>query len=136
MHVVKLAGCIVRDERGRVLLLHRNTSELQQWEIPGGKVDPGEQAGDTAERELREEVGVEVAVGRELGTRSFTENGRTMEYTWFLADITAGRPHVVETHIHDNCGYHDLADLAAMEEQLSPNTRNLLRAISAGDIDL
>ncbi|MFJ6675102.1 NUDIX hydrolase [Actinosynnema sp. NPDC091369] len=134
MQEVQLAGCVIKDDRGRVLLLHRNTPDLQQWEIPGGKLDPGEDPASTARRELREEMGVEVAVGRNLGTRSFVENGRTMVYTWFLAQITEGEPQVREQHIHDSCGYHDVRELATMLEELSPNTRNFLHELDQGTI--
>jgi 8-oxo-dGTP diphosphatase len=36
------------------------------WELPGGKVDPGETPLQALHREIAEELGVEVEVGREL----------------------------------------------------------------------
>lgn len=129
MPEIQLAGCVIRDDQGRVLLLHRNTPKRQQWEIPGGKLDPGEEAYAAAARELREEVGVEVKVERELGTRNFVENGHTMVYTWFLATIASGTPQARESHIHDRCEYLKVADLKQMTDELSPNARNLLDAI-------
>lgn len=38
-----------------------------QWEFPGGKVEPGESDADALVREIREELGVEIAVGAVLG---------------------------------------------------------------------
>ncbi|MFD7325784.1 NUDIX hydrolase [Streptomyces sp. NPDC059875] len=47
------AGVVVTDEAGRVLLgLHPTGT----WELPGGKVDPGESIEEAAVRELAEET--------------------------------------------------------------------------------
>ncbi|MGW1933698.1 nucleotide triphosphate diphosphatase NUDT15 [Streptomyces sp. NPDC001919] len=47
------AGVVVTDEAGRVLLgLHRSGV----WELPGGKVEPGESVEEAAVRELAEET--------------------------------------------------------------------------------
>lgn len=134
---IRLAGCVIKDEQDRVLLLHRNTPTLRQWEIPGGKLDPGEDERTTAMRELREEVGIEVNLERLLGSRCFVEDGRTMEYTWFLATIASGTPVVRERNLHDRCEYHKLDDLPwTVQRQLSPNTKNFIEEIAEGRIRL
>jgi 8-oxo-dGTP diphosphatase len=134
---IRLAGCVIKDDQDRVLLLHRNTEKLQQWEIPGGKLDPGEDERTTAMRELQEEMGIEVTLERMLGSRSFVEDGRTMEYTWFLATIASGTPRVRERDLHDGCAFLKLDNLPSIiEKQLSPNTRNLIEEITGGRIQL
>lgn len=47
------------DEKERVLLVKqfRLPAEQDLWEIPAGRIDPGESALETAQRELREETG-------------------------------------------------------------------------------
>ncbi|MGZ6998689.1 MAG: NUDIX hydrolase N-terminal domain-containing protein [Acidimicrobiia bacterium] len=46
------------DEDGRILLVHR--SDTDNWGLISGWVDPGESPEETAVREVREEVGLEV----------------------------------------------------------------------------
>lgn len=59
-----VAGLILGD--GLVLITQRRADQALplQWEFPGGKVEPGEAPVAALERELREEIGVGVAVGR------------------------------------------------------------------------
>ena len=59
IHVV--AG-ILSDAQGRVLLAQRaQGSHLAGlWEFPGGKIEPGESAGDALRRELHEELAIEI----------------------------------------------------------------------------
>lgn len=45
--------------------LHKARGGL--WELPGGKVDPGESDAQALQRELREELDIAVQVGDELG---------------------------------------------------------------------
>ncbi|MEU3185748.1 NUDIX domain-containing protein [Streptomyces sp. NPDC006923] len=54
-HATIGVGVIVRDGAGRILLgLHHGGT----WELPGGKIEPGESVGAAAVRELLEETGL------------------------------------------------------------------------------
>jgi 8-oxo-dGTP diphosphatase len=59
-----VAGLVVRD--GLVLITQRRADQALplQWEFPGGKVEAGEAPTAALVRELREEVGAAVEVGR------------------------------------------------------------------------
>ncbi|HEX2690088.1 MAG TPA: 8-oxo-dGTP diphosphatase MutT [Kofleriaceae bacterium] len=59
-----VAGLIIGDDR-RILLTQRRADQALPlwWEFPGGKVEPGEAPVAALARELREEIGVTVAVG-------------------------------------------------------------------------
>ena len=60
-----VAGLILGDD-GRVLITQRRADQALplQWEFPGGKVELGESPVAALARELREEIGVGVEVGR------------------------------------------------------------------------
>jgi len=60
-----VAGLIVGSD-GRILITQRRADQALplQWEFPGGKVEPGESPVAALARELAEEIGVAVEVGR------------------------------------------------------------------------
>ncbi len=55
---------LLTDQTGRVLLLE--TTYKPDWELPGGVVEPGESPRVGAQRELMEELGLEIALGQPL----------------------------------------------------------------------
>src|SRR5881227_3376430 len=66
---VECAGAVVRDGTGRLLLVRRaHEPSRGLWSIPGGRIEPGETAAEAAAREVREETGLIVEVGRLLKT--------------------------------------------------------------------
>jgi len=60
-----VAGLIIGDDQ-RILITQRRADQPMglQWEFPGGKVEPGEAPVAALVRELAEELGVKVEVGR------------------------------------------------------------------------
>jgi 8-oxo-dGTP pyrophosphatase MutT (NUDIX family) len=60
---------VAMDEEHRVCLLkqYRHIAHGWLWELPAGKIDPGESPDSTARRELLEEAGVEASEWIELG---------------------------------------------------------------------
>jgi len=70
------------------------------WELPGGKVEPGEQPQDALLREIREELGVEVELGARVEgpeAGGWPLGDRYVMHVW-LARVTAGEPRPLEDH--------------------------------------
>ena len=65
------AGAVVTDSRGRVLLLKHRFRPGSGWGMPGGFMEQGEQPAEAVQRELREEVGLEVENLKLVTTRAF-----------------------------------------------------------------
>lgn len=64
------AAVVALDARGRVCLLrqYRHAAGGWLWELPAGKLDPGEDPAQTASRELLEEAGVSASQWSSLGS--------------------------------------------------------------------
>ncbi|RYY40568.1 MAG: NUDIX domain-containing protein [Chitinophagaceae bacterium] len=86
-------GGAVRNEEGKYLLIRR----LGWWDLPKGKLDPGESLEECAVREVREETGVEdLSIVKPLliTYHSYEERGMRIlkENHWYLMDTSyAGR---------------------------------------------
>jgi 8-oxo-dGTP diphosphatase len=88
------AGVIV--EGGRVLITQRKKGAhlAGLWELPGGKVEPGEDPREALGRELREELGIETSVGDILDVtfHRYDDADKTVLLLFFLATRLPGSP--------------------------------------------
>ncbi len=93
--VVEVAACIVRSNDGKVLLAERTARQVAAgyWEIPGGKIDPGETPPQAAARELFEEIGIRAqSLGRSIAYEHRFPTKR-VRLNFFVVDDWTGTPH-------------------------------------------
>jgi len=90
-----VAAVIERD--GRYLITRRleGTHLAGLWEFPGGKLLPGEQPEDALRRELKEELGVEVAVGELIQMVDWAYPEKSVRLLFFRCAL-AGEPTPLE----------------------------------------
>lgn len=81
------AGVLFVNERGQILLVH--PTYRPDWLLPGGSVDADESPHVCAIREVREELGLDVRVGRLLCLEYHARMGAKTESLQF---IFAGEP--------------------------------------------
>ena len=91
-----VAGMIIRD--GQVLISQRRADQSLplQWEFPGGKVEPGEAPVAALARELREELGVGVRVGRVWDVLFHAYPSFDLVMLVYACELIEGEPSAVE----------------------------------------
>ena len=86
-------AALVRDERGRVLMVKRGPEATQpgKWSLPAGFMDYGEGMREAAVRELREETGLEAEMGDPVhAAANFHDPEKLSVCIWFAAAVTGG----------------------------------------------
>jgi 8-oxo-dGTP diphosphatase len=93
---VVVAAAIERD--GRYLAARRTKPDWAagRWEFPGGKVEPGESETDALVREIREELGVEIAVGARVPGEWPLHDDLVLHL--YVATLTGGEPQALDHH--------------------------------------
>jgi 8-oxo-dGTP diphosphatase len=86
------------DAQGQVLIAERPQGKPMagRWEFPGGKVNPGESERHALERELREELGVEVESAQPLLRLSHAYADRDVELSLWVVGGYRGTPRPLE----------------------------------------
>jgi 8-oxo-dGTP diphosphatase len=87
---IVVAGAVIAESRVLVAQRLRPPELAGRWELPGGKVAPGETDADALARELAEELGIEVAVGDRLG--SDVALGDSMTLRAYQVSLIRGEP--------------------------------------------
>jgi 8-oxo-dGTP diphosphatase len=105
---ISVKGVLI--DRDRVLLL---LNERNEWDLPGGRPDPGEDHRTALKREVQEEAGLTVEVGEALSDYLFEVlPGRFVHILPFVCRLTGGGD-VVISHEHLETRWLPIAELAA-----------------------
>jgi A/G-specific adenine glycosylase len=91
-HYTVTAAVIHRD--GQVLIAQRPPDGLLGglWEFPGGKLEPGELLASGLQREIREELGVEVGIGEPLGIYRHAYTHFRVTVHAYICELVTGEP--------------------------------------------
>jgi 8-oxo-dGTP pyrophosphatase MutT (NUDIX family) len=120
MHRV-VVGALVRE--GRVLLGHRSPNKRAYpslWDLPGGHLECGESELGALTRELREELGVQVASSSMSHLCRLTAGSPeepALLSAWLVRDWR-GTPTNVAPEEHDDIGWFDLEALPPLAHAL------------------
>jgi 8-oxo-dGTP diphosphatase len=108
-HPISVKGVVI--DAHRVLLL---LNERGEWDLPGGRPDPGEDHRAALKREVREETGLAVEVGAALDEHVFEVlPGRFVRIVAYGCTLV-GASAVVLSHEHLETHWIALAELGAV----------------------
>ena len=84
-HIVAVSG-LISHSNGKILLIR---SPRRGWELPGGKVEEGENLIEALQREIQEEAGVTASIGPLVGIYSNIRSPPKLMFG-FLGDYVCG----------------------------------------------
>lgn len=92
---------VLFDEVGRLLLLRdgSDATSAEEWQFPGGRIEVGEDTRPALRRELREETGLDPALGEPVSTAAWLNDRGEGRYAVFYrceaeaTDVTLSAEH-------------------------------------------
>ena len=92
--------CAIINYKGKTLVTQRskNMSLPLKWEFPGGKVESNESEIDCIEREIREEINIQIEVIQRLESSFYEYPDKSIELIPFTAKYKGGKISLKEHH--------------------------------------
>lgn len=95
--IIRVVAALIRDQ-GRVLITERWPHKHMglTWEFPGGKVEDGESDQEALQREMMEELGIEVRVGSLCFQTLYAYSSNEVHLSIYRCQITRGIPQAID----------------------------------------
>ena len=111
MNTIHVVAAVIRHE-GRIFATQRGYGEWKDWwEFPGGKIEPEESPEASLRREIREELGCEIAIGDLLTTIEYDYPTFHLSMQCYWCRLINSEPHLLE---HEDARWLLPADLPTL----------------------
>lgn len=116
-----VASLIIKNHK--LLLVHNTKHNTLRIEPPGGKVEDNETAEQATTRELIEELGIKVRVGKLFGNFRTNSPEGDFDVSMFICEIESGEIRLAEPDIISDFGWYSYQDLVSFASagKLVPN---------------
>jgi len=101
----KAARAVVFDNENNIALLHVKNDNY--WKLPGGGIEEGEDIKLALEREVEEEVGVDIEIGNEVGmTIEYRDYWKQLQISYcYRVKVVGEKRKVAFTDFEKECGF-------------------------------
>jgi 8-oxo-dGTP diphosphatase len=125
--------CAIIEKDGRFLAARRGGAQPHAgfWEFPGGKINPGEDAEKALVREIKEELGIDISIIKQLPPVTFDYPGKSVTLIPFICAMTSGTPQPLE---HGEIRWLDSRESALALAWLPPDAEILKNYLSSSSV--
>ncbi|MEX0672861.1 MAG: NUDIX hydrolase, partial [Candidatus Paceibacterota bacterium] len=110
------------NEEGKVLIIREASeysggTQVGKYDLPGGKIKPGESAVEATKREVKEEVGLDVEIGQPFFVSEWYPEikGETIQIVGIFFKCTPASSVIILSVDHDDFQWIDPADHSQYE---------------------
>lgn len=134
-----VAKALVFDGEGRFLELRRSETHPRLAglaDLPGGKVESGEEPGHAVAREIKEETGLDVSPEQleVLYATTMLLSGRSYPTLLYRAGLSESKPAVILSYEHGDYSWEPIEKLADIEPHIAPTYRQALQYLRENKI--
>lgn len=129
--VILVMRSIVRNTDGRILIVQRAADDNHNpnmWEFPGGKLEQGQDVSDALNRELEEEIGLQVIVDQQVAyfESRFLSKGKYAGSSYLVLIGTSRVENSAVTLSFEHQDHKWVTTQEVLEYDLTPESRNAL----------